>query len=187
MTEIQRDYQRTGGASQRQSQSPIANGTYSRSVASPSTRTRLYTNSAMSANIPSNWQDFNTSGQVWFAPQGAYGSEGITHGVMVGAARANSTNLGEATRQYLNELLQANTYLRQTGGVQRANIAGRTGYAVMLAGRSAVTGRTEVVTVYTAQLRSGDLFFVATVSPEEELYRYNPVFRNMVGSIQLND
>jgi hypothetical protein len=185
MAEIQRGYQRSGGGSQ--TQSPIMNGNYSRTVAPPSTRSRVYSNSAMSVNVPSNWQEFNTSGQVWFAPDGAYGSEGITHGAMIGAARANSSNLSEATRQYVSELLQANTYLRSTGGLQRANVAGRSGYAAVLAGRSSVTGRTEVVTVYTAQLRSGDLFFIATVSPEEESYRYSPVFRNLVSSIQLND
>ena len=186
MAEIQRDYQRTGGRSS-QTQSPIQNGNYSRSVSAPSTRSRVYSNSAMSMNIPSNWQDFNTSGQVWFAPDGAYGNEGITHGAMVGAARSGSTNLSQATSQYINELLQANTYLRQDGSPRRTTVAGRTGFATVLSGRSSVTGRTEVVTVYTAQLRSGDLFFVATVSPEQEAYRYEPVFRNMVSSIQLND
>lgn len=186
MAEIQRDYQRTGGRDT-QTQSPIANGTYSRTVATPSTRMRVYSNSAMSVNIPSNWQDFDTSGQVWFAPEGAYGSEGITHGAMIGAARSNSSNLNQATREYVDQLLQANTYLRQTGNQQRATVAGRTGIATVLSGRSSVTGRNEVVTVYTAQLRSGDLFFVATVSPEEESYRYNSIFRDMVSSIQLND
>jgi len=186
MAEIQRDYQRTGGRSS-QTQSPIANGNYSRSVSAPSTRSRVYSNSAMSMNVPSNWQDFNTSGQVWFAPDGAYGNEGITHGAMVGAARSGSTNLSQATSQYINELLQANSYLRQDGSPTRTTVAGRTGFATVLSGRSSVTGRTEVVTVYTAQLRSGDLFFVATVSPEEEAYRYDNVFRNMVSSIQLND
>jgi hypothetical protein len=185
MSEIQQDYQRSGGASQ--TQSPIANGTYSRSVASPSTRTRVYSNSAMSVNIPSNWEDFNTSGQVWLAPEGAYGNEGITHGVMIGAARSNSQNLSTSTRQYIDELLQANSYLRQTGSQQRATVAGRSGYATVLSGRSSITGETEVVTVYTAQLRSGDLFFVATVAPQNESYRYNSVFRNLVTSIQLND
>ena len=185
MAEIQRDYQRSGGASQ--SQSPIANGNYSRSVPFPSTRSRVYSNNAMSVNVPSNWEEFNTSGQVWFAPEGAYGNQGITHGAMIGAARANSNNLAQSTRDYIDQLLQANPYLRRSGTQQRATVAGRTGYATVLSGRSSVTGRIEVVTVYTAHLRSGDLFFVATVSPEEETYRYNSVFRNMVSSIQLND
>jgi hypothetical protein len=138
-------------------------------------------------NVPGNWQDFNTSGQVWFAPEGAYGSEGITHGAMVGAARANGATLGEATRAYVSELLQANSYLRQRSNPQQVMVAGRTGFGTVLSGRSSVTGRNEVVTLYTAQLRSGDLFFVATVAPEEEVSRYNAAFRSMVSSIQLND
>jgi len=187
MAEIQRGYQQSGGRQQNQSQSPIANGNYSRTVEIPSARTRVYSNSAMTMNIPDNWQDFNTSGQVWLAPEGAYGSEGITHGAMIGAARSNGANISEATTAYLDELLQANTYLRQTGPAQRATVAGRTGYAAVLSGRSSVTGRNEIVTVYTAPLRSGDLFFIATVSPEQESARYNSVFRSMVSSIQLND
>ena len=187
MAEIQRGYQQGGGSQQDQSQSPIANGNYSRTVEVPSARTRVYSNSAMSMNIPDNWQDFNTSGQVWFAPEGGYGNQGITHGAMVGAARSNGMNLSEASRAYIEELLQANTYLQQTGATQRATVAGRTGYATVLSGRSSVTGRNEVVTVYTAQLSSGDLFFIATVAPEQEAYRYNSAFRSMVSSIELND
>jgi hypothetical protein len=141
----------------------------------------------MSVNVPSNWREFPTSGQIWFAPEGGYGDQGITHGVMIGAARANSTNLSQSTRDYVNELLQANSYLRQTGGVRQATVAGRTGQAAVLAGRSPVTGRTEVVTLYTAQLRSGDLFFVAAVAPQEDSYQYENVFRNLVSSIRLND
>lgn len=185
MAEIQREYQRTGGTGG--DQNPLGRGNYSRSVEYPSARMRTYSNSALSVNVPSNWRELNTSGQIWFAPEGAYGSEGITHGAMIGAARSNSTNLAQATRAYVDELMQANTYLRQTGGIQRTTVAGRTGYATVLSGRSPVTGREEVVTLYTAQLRSGDLFFVAAVAPEEESYRYNSAFRSMISSIRLND
>ena len=178
------EIQRAGGTGQ---QSPTSSGNYSRSVPAPSTRMRAYSNSALSVNIPSNWREFNTSGQIWFAPDGGYGNQGITHGAMIGAARTNSSGLMQSTRDYVSELLQANTYLRQTGGLQRANVAGRTGYATVLSGRSPVTGETEVVTVYTAQLRSGDLFFVAGVAPQDESYRYDSVFRSIVGSIRLND
>jgi hypothetical protein len=187
MADIQRGGGGGGGGSQNQSQSPIANGHYSRSVETPSTRSRVYSNSAMSMNIPDNWQDFNTSGQVWLAPEGAYGNQGITHGAMVGAAASDSTSLTEATSAYIDALLQENTYLRVSGNPQRATVAGRNGISTVLSGRSSITGQNEVVTVYTAQLRSGNLFFVATVSPAEESYRYSPVFRSMVSSIRLND
>ena len=102
-----------------------------------------------------------------------------------GLVAANQS--AELRLRLIDQLLQANTYLRQNGSPQRTTVAGRTGLATVLSGRSSITGRTEVVTVYTAQLRTGDLFFVATVSPEQEANRYNSVFRNMVSSIQLND
>jgi hypothetical protein len=184
MAEIEREYQRTGGGG---SQNPTSSGNYSRNVPAPSTRTRVYSNNALSLTVPSNWQEFPTSGQIWFAPDGAYGSEGITHGVMIGAARTNSSNLRQSSIAYINELLQANTYLRQTGTQRQGTVAGRTGYATVLSGRSPVTNRIEVVTVYTAQLRSGDLFFVASVVPEEDSYRYDQAFRTVVSSIRLND
>ena len=183
MSEIQRQSQRTGGVSQ----NPIGGGNYSRNVPAPSTQTRVYSNTAMTVNVPTNWREFNTSGQIWFAPDGAFGNDGITHGAMIGAARTNSSDLSQSTRDYVNELVQANTYLRQAGALQRASVAGRTGYSAVLSGRSPVTGQTEIVTVYTAQLRSGDLFFVAAVVPEQDSYRYNSVFRNLVSSIRLND
>lgn len=185
MAEIQRDYERTGGSGR--DQNPMGGGGYSRNVEFPSPRMRTYSNSALTVNVPVNWREFNTSGQIWFAPEGAYGNEGITHGAMIGATRATSTNLSQATRAYIDELLQANTYLRQVSGSQRTTVAGRTGLATALSGRSPVTGRNEVVTVFTAPLRSGDLFFVAAVAPEDESYRYNTVFRSMISSIRVND
>ena len=184
MSEIQRS---GGGGGGSQSQSPIANGNYSTSVAFPSTRTRVYQNNAMSVNVPSNWEEFNTSGQIWFAPEGAYGDQGITHGAMIGASRTNSTGLTQATREYIEQLLQANPYLRQASSPRSTTVAGRNGIATMLAGRSSITGETEVVTVYTAQLRTGGLFFVATVSPQNEAHRYSSAFSTLVSSIQLND
>ena len=57
----------------------------------------------------------------------------------------------------------------------------------MLSGRSPVTNRTEVVTIYTAQLRNGGLFYVATVVPEGEAGSYSTAFRAMLNSIRLND
>jgi predicted Zn-dependent protease len=58
-------------------------------VAYPSTNYRTQGNNLFRVAVPSNWQAYG-SGQgtgVTFAPQGAYGSQGITHGVMFDAAR----------------------------------------------------------------------------------------------------
>jgi len=184
MTEIARNQQSGGG----QGQNPTSGGRYSSRVQYPSARTQVYTaGNFLQLNVPNNWRAFETQTSVQFAPEGAYGESGITHGAMVGIVQANSNNLGQATEQYVNGVLQSNNYLRQGSNYERASIGGRQALATVLSGRSPVTGRNEVVTVYTTQLRNGGLLYVAMVAPENESGSYNTAFRNMIRSIRLND
>lgn len=171
------------------SQSPTAGGRYSRTVEYPSPRARVYSSGNwIRMNVPDNWRDFSGSQEVTFAPEGAYGDQGITHGAMLGLVRSSSGgSLQQSTQDYVNGLLQSNNYLRQEGGYQRAYIGGRQAYSTTLSGRSPITGETEIVTIYTTQLRTGDLLYIATVSPAAESYRYNSTFRNMLSSIRLYD
>jgi hypothetical protein len=67
------------------------------------------------------------------------------------------------------------------------SVGGRRGYAAQLSGRSPVTGRNELTTIYTTQLRSGALFYTVTVVPSEEAYNYNNAFRGMLNSIRFID
>lgn len=169
------------------SQNPIAGGRYSSSVQYPSTQTRAYSSGNwIRLNVPSNWQNVEDQSQVWFAPQGAYGSQGITHGAMIGVNQTSANNLAQATEAHVNGLLQSNSYLRQRGGYTRTTISGRQAYAAVLAGRSQVTNRNEVVTLYTTRLNNGQLFYIAAVSPESESARYSNAFRSMISSIRLN-
>lgn len=167
---------------------PTANGKYSANVAYPSARVRTYSGANwLRLNVPSNWREFASDDSVQFAPDGAFGSQGITHGAMVGVNKSQNPNLNNSTQEYVNGVLQANAYLRQRGNYERTYVAGRQGYSTVLAGRSPVTNRIEVVTVYTTQLRSGDLFYVITVVPEGDAGNYSTAFRNMLGSIRLSD
>ncbi len=184
MAEIERDVK----AGQSTANSPTANGRYTSSVAYPSTRYRTYqSGSWIRMNVPSNWEEFSGQSDVTFAPQGAFGNQGITHGAMVGIYRARGGSMDQATQDYVEGLLQANTYLRQQGGFSRSNVAGRQAYVTTLGGRSPVTGRNETVTIYTVPMRSGDLLYIAAVAPSDEAFRYNSAFRSMVGSVRLND
>ena len=180
MAEIERSGQRTGGAG-----NPTAGGRYTRNVQLPSRSYRTYSSGNwVSVSVPNNWREFSTSSQVSFAPEGAYGDNGITHGAMMGVEQG-SGNLYNYAQDYIQGLAQANSYLRQQGGLQRATLGGRTAYAGQLSGRSPVTGETEVVTVYVTQLRSGEMFWLATVAPEDESYNYNTAFRTMINSVRL--
>lgn len=168
--------------------SPTANGRYSRSVPAPSTRTKTYTASnTLSVNIPDNWQEFANGSDITFAPEGAYGADGITHGAMIGVVQSNNQNLRTATQTYINDLLQGNTYLRQSGGYSNANLDGRSALAAKLTGTSPITGQGEVVTVYTTQMSDGTLLYLATVAPNNAASSYSRAFQSLINSLQIND
>ncbi|MEZ5427457.1 MAG: M48 family metallopeptidase [Pyrinomonadaceae bacterium] len=167
---------------------PTASGKYESSVPYPSSRMRSYSGgNFLRMSIPNNWEDFTTESSATFAPKGAYGDQGITHGAMIGLVKTRSTGLLDATEEYVNGVLQGNSYLRQQNNYSRASIDGRQAYTTTLSGRSPVTGKTEVATVYTTQLRNGALFYVVTVTPENEASRYSYAFRNLIRSIDLKD
>lgn len=184
MAQLQQDY-KSGGS---RGQSAITGGRYSNTIALPSTRTRAYSSGNwVSMNVPSNWKNFGSQNQIMFAPDGAYGDQGITHGAMIGLYSGQNNNLSQDTRDLVNGFLQDNSYLRQQGGVQNARFANRQGYSIALSGTSPVTRRVELVTVYTVRLRNGETFYIASVTPQQDSARYNNAFRNMLNSIRLND
>ncbi len=169
-------------------ENPMNSGRYERRVEYPSTRTRSYTGgSFLRLNVPNNWEVFETQESVTFSPQGAYGNNGITHGVMVGLVQTQNNDLARATEEYVNGLLQSNNYLRQNSDFTRTSLNRRTAYATVLSGRSPVTGRTETVNIVTTQLRNGNLMYIAAVAPSDEASRYNSAFSNVLRSIQIND
>ncbi len=176
------------GGNSRGNTSAMASGRYSRRVQRPSTRTRSYTNgNLLRMRVPQNWRQFPGQSDIWFAPSGAYGNKGITHGATVGVYKTQQRNLANATQEYVKGILQANTNFRQTRrGFSRTRINGRPAYATLIYGRSAVTGRTEYAYIYTTQLRNGDLFYAIAVTPYNERYRYSRAFNNMIRSIRLN-
>ena len=186
MKEIDEENKRNGGGG---SQTPTSGGRYENRVEFPSSRTRSYSPSSwLQLSVPDNWGTFSgQQGEVWFAPDGAYGSQGITRGALIGTYQARSRNIATATEEYVNSVLEGNNYLRQNSGYTRTVISGRTAYSTILSGTSPITGRTEIATVYTAMLSDGQLLYVVTVSPQNEATNYNYAFRNMIRSIRLSD
>jgi beta-barrel assembly-enhancing protease len=182
MAEIERNGRTQQGRTQ------TSGGRYESRVESPSSRTRTYTGGNwMSVNIPANWQTVSESQtEVWFAPSGAYGQEGITHGALIGVTPARSRNLSQDTEDYVQGLMQSNNYLRQQSGYSRVSVGGRSGLGTVLSGRSPITGNTEIVTVYTTYLRNGGMFYVITVAPQNESSTYDYAFRTMLRSLRLN-
>ncbi|HEV8157718.1 MAG TPA: M48 family metalloprotease [Pyrinomonadaceae bacterium] len=186
MQEISRN---TQGNGQGRTENPTANGRYESRVELPSARTRSYTaGNFLRLNVPDNWQVFETQESVTFSPQGGYGKDGITHGAMVGLIQTRNRDLGQATEEYVNGLLQeqSNSYLRQQSNYAQTTIARRNAYTTVLSGRSPITGRTEIVNIFTTQLSNGGLLYVAMVAPQNESSSYDNAFRNIIRSIQIN-
>lgn len=180
MAEIEKDSKNSGGTN------PTAGGRYSERVAYPSSRYRSFNAGVVRFNVPDNWKEFGGNSDVTFAPDGAYGDQGITHGAMIGTYPGQG-NLQQDTQDYLKGILDGNTYLQQRGSISRTTISGRNAYVTTLAGRSPVTGRTELVTVYTTQLSNGQLVYFDMVVPENESYSYSNTFRSILNSVRFND
>jgi Zn-dependent protease with chaperone function len=182
MAQIERDYRSGRGSST--SSGPMGGGRYGGSVAYPSTQTRVYNGTNFQIEVPSNWRELPSGDGATFAPDGAYGDRGITHGAMIGVFRSQDNNLRDASDRFVSGLLQNNEYLQRIGESTNAYISSQRGYTTALSGRSPITGRDETVKIYTAELRNGNVFYVITVVPEAEEYRYGGAFRSLLSSVQ---
>jgi Zn-dependent protease with chaperone function len=164
-------------------------GVYARGerVAYPSTRYQTQRNNLFSVAVPSNWRQLGgDQSSVSYAPEGAYGSQGITHGVMFSVAQSNYNDLQRGAQEVVQGLTQSNNYLRQQSGFTRTTVDGRAALATTLVGRSPITGQNERVTIVTTTLGNGQIFYMAAVSPQNEYPTYQRAFNDILRSLQLN-
>ena len=160
-------------------------------VAYPSSRFRNYTGSYFRIAVPDNWRELPSNDGVTFAPEGAYsqvqGQFVFTHGVQVGAVSIQSNSLKSATDQLIRALSQGNQNLRRNGGYENDTIGRRDALSVSLTNVSELTGRRELITLFTTLLRSGELFYVIAVAPENEIQDYQRTFTAVLGTVSVND
>lgn len=157
----------------------------------PSPSFRTYSGSYFRIGVPDNWRELPAGDNVTFAPEGGYretqGQFVFTHGIQIGTMRAQSTSLRSATDELINGLTQDNQDLRRNGGYQQETLGRRAGLSVSLTNVSEITRRPQVVTVYTALLRNGELFYLIAVAPQDEIQNYQRTFMAIVGAVDLND
>jgi Zn-dependent protease with chaperone function len=157
----------------------------------PSSRFRNYSGNYYRISVPDNWRELPSNDGVTFAPEGAYsqvqGQFVFSHGIQVGAVRAQSNSLRAATDELIRSLSQGNQNLRRNGGYERESLGRRDGLAVSLTNMSELTGRSEIVTLYTTMLRSGDLFYLIAVVPQDESQDYQRTFIAVLGTLSVND
>lgn len=104
---------------------------------------------------------------------------------MIGVTQANGSNFQQSFDNYVKGIAQSNNY-QMKSNYSNTTLNGRNGLAVVVGGRSTVTNRNELVTIYGSQLNNGSIFYVITVSPEDQATSYQPAFRNIIRSVRLN-
>jgi Zn-dependent protease with chaperone function len=161
-------------------------------VAYPSSRYQSVSifNGGVNVSVPNNWRQINDSSSVWFVPEGAYGQYNgqavYTHGASFGVAQTSDRNLQRATQELIQGLAQGNNNLRMSGGYQRSSLSGRNALISTLTNVNEATGRPEVVRLITAQLRSGQLFYMIAVAPQNER-GFDNAFNQILRSVRIND
>jgi len=159
----------------------------------PSSRFRNYTIlNVARVSVPENWREVSdSSNSIWFAPSGGFGSTNgqsvFTHGVNFGVFQPNSRNLQQATNEFVNSLQQGNGNLRSRGGYMRTTIDGRNALSLALNNVNEATGRQEIVTLITTQVRNGEVLYMIAVAPNDDFANYQNVFQNILRSMQVTD
>ena len=160
-------------------------------VESPSSSYRSYSSGNLfRISVPDNWREMGSGNEITFAPEGAYsdyrGQFVFTHGVQVGVANSGTRNLRQATEQLISSLGQGNSNLRQAGSYRRESVGGREGLSITLSNVSEATGRNEVITLVTAMLQNGEVFYLVGVAPENEYTSYQRTFQYIIRTVRLN-
>jgi len=127
---------------------------------------------------------------VTYAPEGGFieadGQSAFTHGVQFGVAQGASGDLRRDTEQLLRGFVRSNPNLRNRGS-RSEPVGGRAGLTTVLSNTSNVTGRPELVSVSTTQLRNGNMLFLFAVAPEEDADDYDAAFRRVRQGVRITD
>jgi hypothetical protein len=106
--------------------------------------------------------------------------------VQFGVAQGGSGNLQRDTDQLLQNFARTNPNLRSRGS-RRDSLGGRSGLTTVLSNTSDVSGRPELVSVSTAQLRNGNMLFMIAVAPESDYDDYEAAFGRVRQGLQISD
>jgi Zn-dependent protease with chaperone function len=168
-------------------------------------------------DYPNNWRTYGTGMAASMAPTGGVvestdGQQLMVYGVIINhyapfagqeSRRSQSLqrsyapfedrtiprgSLEDATDDLVRTILDANPYLRaETGSAQSEVIDGAAGFSVVLSGTSPATAMEERVTVYTRGLTDGHVLYALGITPGRDAGTFDPVFRRMMRSLNVND
>ncbi|MBO0861384.1 MAG: M48 family metalloprotease [Chloracidobacterium sp.] len=139
--------------------------------------------------VPANWDALRTSASdLIFSPKGAYGKYKdnlmVTHGIFAGVREVRQPDLRSATDTFVQRQIEGNADFQITSEPQPIDFGGQ-GYYTVLSGPSAINGVVEVDSIYTTLTDDGRLFYIITITPEDEADVYRPAFEKIIRSLRL--
>jgi len=134
---------------------------------------------------PDNWQPTSGQNSLTFAPQEGIVQGHIGYGAILGAAQSKSgkVNLEQDTQQLLQGIAQQNSNAKLAEQPQRITVGGSPAMITKLTSDSPYASTREVDVVVTVDRGKG-LFYMVFVAPESDFGRLEPIFQQMVKSLQ---
>lgn len=153
-----------------------------------------YPANGFSIAYPSGWQigQSQSGGSLYLVPQGGaaknqQGGVELLAGAMIDyyvpQAGASATNLDASTREFLGGLQKGDPSLR-SGPSERAQVGGKQGLRTRLTTKtSLLDDPNQVVYLYTVPREAG-LWYVVLAAPSSKAGEFDPVFRQMIETVQ---
>ncbi len=156
----------------------------------PSEDFELLQTAKFSLKLPENWQILaRNDNQIFAAPTGGYlkiqntTNFHYSHGIdAVIADNPTQLDLNQAVKNLTQSIIQGNTYLRLEKTVTVKLPFGDC-LVSTLKGLSPISKRQEIINLYTAISPNGDIFYITTVVPPDEIADYENVFRRILNSV----
>ncbi len=158
---------------------------YNIRVTQPSKIFKTYSTEVIEISVPDNWYSRVEKDAIFFAPNGAFGSQGITHGIMFGIQKEATNNLKQTVDSFLTGMLRANPYLTLANQSKVVTLNGREFGQVFMSGISPITKKMESVTMYITPLTNNIVLHVSTVSPQAGFENYQPIFDKVIHSLTI--
>ncbi|MBV6430033.1 MAG: Beta-barrel assembly-enhancing protease [Bryobacteraceae bacterium] len=160
-------------------------------TARPSAQTKQYRSGGLAFSYPANWEIFqqDQANEITVASrEGIVQSNGnaeIGYGAIIGVREASDAgNLEQSTRGYINQILQSNRTMQQSGQRQRSfQLSGAPALLNVFYSQSSYEGQREVDAIITARHPQG-LFYMILISPEAEYSHAQAAFDQMIQSVQ---
>jgi len=180
-----------GGNGNQLDEAQRAVGTPGQPIPRPSSQYRTFAGGKVfQASVPDNWTALNGQSTIRVVPENGYGAINgqtvFTHGVEFGVAKAETRDLAQATKAWLNAVAGGNPELRLAGQQQATQISGRSTLVTPLVNPSPLGGQEHIV-IYTTFLADGTLFYYLTIAPEADAAQLQDVFQKIGSSIRLTD